>query len=483
MIIKWAWANYSDPLNGYDSFGIDAKQYITENDYKVGTDAGPAVPGAETTHVRFLAATKKYGVQYIPRFEYGGSLDLPLDARGIGKDGRPAKPDRFNTWGADILNPETWTDLQNLMDHLIKPYIKDNPQMTGALWRSREDRMQICYGPLDLQMFAKETGKLPAGSEAQQRAWASGAGREAYDDWWLEKRAEFHGKLATLLQSYRPDMMLYYYNWDGDKFGLGLVSMTSWAFNKAIAFNKTGDARGVYEKDRADRKKLTGDDYVKIMHSGAFRTWGNTDRADYAMRPELYKDMKGIQIFAPANALWAANDPTYLNYFQTGEGLAVSNAVMYDEVGARTINPRYEGNCTAPCGAPFSMALELMSYFHGDVRTLSYTTYTYGRGFADAHRRFAQAFLALPAIPATVVDQGDADLKVRTYASANGTYVGVAYKGFTGKKLTIKVPGAKDGATVQNLVTNETVPATVAGGNVQFDVDAGPMELDAFLIK
>ena len=492
IIIKWALANWGEPINGYETFGEDALGYAVNKGYKPGTNAVPAVKGKESQHLKYLAATKRSGIRYIPRIEYGGSADLPVEARAIAKDGKPAKPDRFFTWCSDLLHPATWDDLKKLMDQLIKPHVKDNPQMTGVLWRSREDRMPISYSKFDLDLFAKETGKLPSGSEVEQRAWASGAGREQYDAWWLNKRAQFHGKLAALIQSYRSDMRLYYYNWDGDKFGLILPALTSWAFNKQLAFSKEGGAnfekggvsqsRAVYEKDRAERKKLTGEDYVKVMHSGAFLSWNKTDRADYAMRPELYRNIKGVEIFAPANALWCADNPVYLNYFQTAEGLAVSNQVMYDEIGSRTINPRYEGSMITPAGSAFSMAFELMAYFHGDARTLTYTPYTYARGFADAHRRFAQAFLALPAIPGTVVDQGDQDLKVRTYPSANGTYVGVAYKGYAAKKLAIRVP-AKSGAKITNLVTNATIPSTSVGGNIQFEVESGPMELNAFLVQ
>jgi len=482
IMIKWAFANWSDPLNGYDTFGEDAQKYWTENDYKPGTPAGVAVPGVKTQHDKYLAATKRHGIRYIPRFEYGGSMDLPVEARAIAKDGKPAKPDRFGPWCGDLLHPATWDDIKKLMDHLIKPYVKDNPQLTGALWRIREDRMPISYSKFDLELFGRETGRLPTGSLMEQTTWASGTGRAEYDDWWLKKRAQFHGKLAALLQSYHPDMKLYYYNWDGDKFSLLLPSLTSWAFNKQVVLGKAGGGRAVYEKDREDRKKLTGDDYVKVMHSGAFLSWNNTDRADYAMRPELYRDIKGVEIFAPANALWCADSPVYLNYFQTAEGVAVSNQVMYDEIGARTINPRYEGSMVTPAGSPFSMAFELMFYFHSDARTLTYTPYTYARGFADAHRRFAQAFLALPAIEGTVVEQGEADVKVRTYPSASGIYAGVAYKGYAPKKLTVKVP-AKAGAKVTNLVTNETIPATSTGNDLSFEITSGPMELNAFLIQ
>ena len=82
-----------------------------------------------------------------------------------------------------------------------------------------------------------------------------------------------------------------------------------------------------------------------------------------------------------------------------------------------------------------------------------------------------------------MVDQGDADVKVRTYPTADGTYVGVAYKGYAGKSITINVPGARSGLTIKNLVTGETVSSTPAGDGLQFKLQCGPMELDAFLVK
>jgi len=493
IMIKWGLANWAEPLNGYHSFGRDAQKYMVNKDCQPGENARPAVPGMDSQHLKYLAETKRHGIRYIPRVEYGGSLDLPEGLRAIGPDGKPAKPNRFGAWCADLLQPATGDDLKKLLDHLIKPHVKDNPQLTGVLWRIRQDRMPISYSKFDLELFAQETGKLPAGPEAEQRAWATGKGRGHYEAWWHEKRAQFHGKLAALLRSYRPDLKLYYYNWDSDKFSLVLPSITMWSFLGRLSPSKeganfnddgTGSGLAVYKEDREARKKLTGADYIQVMRSGNFGAVAKLEapRADYALRPELYRGIKGVELFAPANFRCYADKPDYLNYFQTAEGLAVSNCVSYDEVGARTINPRYEGSMVTPSPAAFSMALELLPYFHGDARTLSYTPYTYARGFAAAHRRFAQAFLALPAIPGTVVDQGDADLKVRTYASDKGTYVGVAYKGYAGKKFTVKIP-AKAGAKVTDLVTGKTVPAKAAGDGLAFAVDSGPMELNAYLVQ
>jgi hypothetical protein len=487
VIMKWHTMYFGEPLDGFDSVNVDAQDYWTRSRDVAGDGqtAAPAVPGKPTIHQKYLEATKKFGVGYVPRFEFGGSNELPVEARAIGGDGEPAKPNRFHQWCSNLLNPATFTDLKRLMDNLIKPYVETNPQLLGALWRIRCDRMPISYGRADLEMFAKETGvKLPEGSDKEVAAWASaGEGRVAYDDWWLKKRAAFHKEVVDLFQTYRPGLRLYYYNWDPDKFSIGLNSLTTWAFLINVA-NAKDKGRAVYEQDRVDRAKLTGKDYVELMRTGNFAVGGKGfHRADYAMRPELYKDIKNMEIFAPANQRFYADDPIYMNYFETAEGVASSNVLLYDEVAARSINPKYEGNMITPAGAPFSMAYELMAYFQADARTLSYTVYTYGRGFADAHRRFAQAFLALPAIPGQVVEQDDKEVKLREYPSPNGTYIGVAYKGMENRKLTLAVSAAKSGAQLKNLVTGETVPMRNEGDKNVFEIESDPMSLHAFLLK
>ena len=485
VIIKWTFANYSEPLNGYMTINTDAQNYWAKKAYdpKEGKDAAAPVPGKPSIHARYLEATRKSGIDYIPRFEWGGSMDLPAKAQAIDEDGKVAKPNRFAEWGGNLLHPASWDDLKRLMDHLVGKYAADNPQLKGALWRIRCDRMQISYGPEDLALFAKETGiALQPGGYEQRASWAAREGKVQYDAWWHQKRADFHIRLVHLLQSYRADLSLYYYNWDADKFGLINPDITAWAFVSKVVKPGPDGGRAAYERERAQRAALSGMDYISVMRSGNFGAASKgSNRADYGIRPEFYKDVKGIQLFAPANYLCYADKPDYLDFFRSADGLAVSNVVSYDEVGARSINPKYEGNMITPAGPAFSMALELLPYFHGDARTLNYTVYTYGRGFAAAHRRFAQAFLALPAIPGTVVEQGDSEMKVRLYPSLGGTYVGVAYRGHVAKRLTVTVP-AKPGSVITDLVGGRAVSTQATPGGLRFTIDAGPMQLDAFLV-
>ena len=166
----------------------------------------------------------------------------------------------------------------------------------------------------------------------------------------------------------------------------------------------------------------------------------------------------------------------------------MSHAVAYDECGSRYINPKYEGNMVTPAGPAFSMAIELLAYFHGDANTLTYTVYTYGRGFSDAHRRFAQAFLALPAVSGEIVPGAvgpdDSDIRVRRYDTQNGTYVGVAHKGYQAKTFTVSLPGRwRAQTTVTDLVSGAVVVSKLGGDNLTFEVKSGPMGLNSYLVK
>ena len=510
IMLKWGPANYGDPISGFETVALDRHRYWVrqvrgEDEAEaagVADDAeAVAEPGGEngkttvvkskldhpSQHREYLAATKKYGINYVPRIEYGGSTDLPIEARAIGRTGDFARPNRFNTWGANLLHPATWTDLQRTVDGYFKAYAKDNPQLAGMLWRIRCDRMQISYGRGDIEMFAKENKlELPDGTNRQLANWVTGKDlAPRYADWWHAKRAAFHAKLAALLRSYRPDMVTYYYNWDGDKFSMGPLDMNSAAAFVELVSSKDGVA-AVYQRHVAAQRKLTGEDYVEMIHSGQLFDRPGLGQ-DYALRTELYRDIKGFMPLAPANQLYSANSPVYLNYFATGEGLAVSNVVSYDEMGMRTLNPKFEGNMVTPGGPDFAMALEVLAYFHGDAKTLTYTVYTYGRGFADAHRRFAQAFLALPAVAGTVVSDAlataDANIRVRRYETANGAYLGVASKDYAARKVTLQLKALPAQATVVNLVTGEQVAVERKGDGGTITLDLPPMCLQSFLVK
>lgn len=489
VIMKWHDMNYGDPLTGYNSYNVDKRGYWDQLNFDPTTGANEAIPGKTSVHYNFLEATKKYGLNYIPRVEYGGSLNLAKNARAISADGKPAKPSRFAEWCSDLLHPEVYDDFKVLLDFLINKNIKNYPQIKGVLWRIRCDRMPISYSAYDISLFSKETNTVvPVDlSDTELAKWAStGEVGNKYTDWWHKKRADFHARLGKLVQSYRSDLQMYYYNWDNDKFSLGMTDFTGWDFlTNAVSVGKMNpdSALNLYLKNIEARKKLTGADYIGMMKSGKLGIKQCT-LPHHGIRPFLYKDIKGFNIFAPVNSLYTAKDQDYLNYFRTKEGIAISNPVVYDESFGRLINPKYECNEVVPGGSNFSMALELMSYFHTDANTITFTTYTYGRGFADAHRHFAQAYLALPAIKCEVLPNADQDVKIRRYNSKNGIYIGVASKSYKSKIIKVEIKGI-EGRHIKiiDLVNGNTVKFTKSKGTLQFEIKSDAMQLNSFLIK
>jgi hypothetical protein len=486
IMLKWCTAMWGDPLAGYAPYNVDARGYWLHQEVtKAGAEV-PAVRGQPTMHDRYLQATRGSGVHYLPRIEYGGSEALPKEARAIGSDAAPAKPNRFGTWSANLLHPATWDDAARVMETLVKPYVADNPQLAGVLLRSRCDRMQISFGRSDVEMYCHENSvPMPGGDARMIAAWAaSGDGAAGYKAWWLRKRAQFHIRLRDLLCSYRPDLLLLYNNWDSDKWALGIYDQNTSNYFRDLVAAGPGRALQVYERNTSLLKSISGEDMARMIRTGDLRIDQVLGRADLAMDMNLYRDAGQLQILAPASDRHMADSPAYLAWFRSNAGLAVSNMVSYDEGGYKRVNPKYECNMMTPGGPAYSMALEVLAWFHGDARTLTWTAYTYGRGFAQAHRRFAQAFLALPAVPGTVLSQADPELRLRQYPTAAGVYVGAANTGFSAKTVTATVPGRwTKPPVVTDLVSGAVLPSRITADAATFDLQVGAMELNAYLIR
>ena len=305
IMLKWSFANYADPVDGYETVAIDPQNYWTRRDCDADGRAVSPWPSRPSQHRRYLDATRAVSMGYLPRVEWGGSELLPEEARSIETTGETAKPNRFAQWGANLLNPVSFEDFRRYLDALVGPFAEGNPQLLGVLWRVRCDRVRISYGEDDLRQFAEETGTiLPPGGIRQRAAWASTSGREAYDAWWHSRRARFHAAIAAALRRHRPDLGLYVFNWDSDKFSLIQLNTTAWGFNKTLLNPGPGGARGVYLREEAARRALTAADYIETLRTGNLGEANyNVNRADQGIRPDLYRDIPGVHLFAPVNAL------------------------------------------------------------------------------------------------------------------------------------------------------------------------------------
>ncbi|MBN2712837.1 MAG: hypothetical protein JXR97_10465, partial [Planctomycetes bacterium] len=432
---------------------------------------------------KYLAATAKAGIDIAPRFEYGGSPALPKEAWVIGPDGKIDPCGRFCQWGANILHPDTWKEMETLLDDMVGSKIEKYPHIKGLLWRMRNERITCSYGKQDVEMFCKETGNtMPEGDAKKIAQWASKKMKNEYHMWWYGKRRDFLIKMRDKLKSYRPDLKLFYYNWDQDGWNLG---PTPNGFNKPQDWSdyyNVDRAGEWYKRIKAEQLKLKDADYLNIVTNFGAMEWN--------LHPELFKDVKDIYLFAPVHWRYLADNDQYLKYFRTGSGMAMCDMFYYEEKGRWNIqNDDYQTSEMTPGGQGFSMAHQIMTLYHVDANVITFTTYTYGCGFADDHRRFAQAYLALPDIKGTVVEDAVAaenpaakDVRVRTYESANGVYAAVVFKGMKDAEFEVSLPLAGK-TTVTDLVTGAEIPAVEKDGKLVFTVKSSKMELNSYLIK
>ena len=451
-------------------------------------DKGDRIDGtaARSWHENFLASTRRWDIQYIPRLEFGGSNALPDEAKAIGPDGKMSRCGRYTSWGTNLLHPLALEDMKsNLIGEVVGKHVADNPQLTGILWRVRCGRMNISHGRHDVELFCKETGReVPERSDRDLARWAAKEVVDEYHTWWHAKRASFHEAVLEALRAHRPDMKLYIHLWDTDKFSLGVYDWFSSA-NWGRIKSGVAKARQVYGMNVDTLRTTEPGAFAEMIRSGDIG-FGRFKPHETA-RPSLYRDTRGVYLFGPANYRFLTDNAPYLNYFRTGAGLALTNMVTYDEHARRCLNSRYETNMVTPGGPEYAMANEVLMVFSADPDTISYTVYTYGRGFAASHRRFAQAFLALPAAKgeevADALAEADPDVKVRRYDTGNGVYVAVVNRAFEEKRLEVSIAarGVRASHAI-DLVTGARVPLSVRGGRARFTVAADPMQLHSFLL-
>ena len=466
VIQKWSFTGFYENTQAFDGepewygFPVHRDGFGNENSWRVNKE--------------WADATRDAGVLYIPRLEYGGSQKLPQEARVIGKDGKVDPCGRYVGWGANLLHPATWEDVKTQIDESVGVFAKTHPNIGGILWRMRSDRVKISYGKQDVEMFCKETNRaMPEGDAAKIAAWASQTMAKEYEDWWHAKRRDFHVKIRDHLRSHNPAWKLYYYNWDPDGWSLATGNNEGNTAKDWTDLYNVNTAREWYNRKIAEQKKLTPADYVRRFVEGAHPM---VDEPHKRLRPGLYKDVDGIALFAPVHWHYLSDNEPYIRLFETGDGLAVCNQFYYEEKGRSNVQgDNYETSEMTPGGPDFAMAEEVLSFFHGDPNVITWTPYTIGRSFTTEHRRFARAFLSLPATRGRVVPNANADAKVRVY---DGGYASVAHRGFKAAKLEVKIPGAS--AKITNLVTGESVPFKTEGDSAVFEINAAPMSLNAF---
>lgn len=491
------WYEYkmkSMQLLGIDTFGKD----LLEFGHNQGWDSGPGggnawVNQSSTPDLwdQILDLAAKYKLNVIPYYEYRGSIGQdPKLSLGVQRRSRRLDGGETYThiqWcessNVDITDPDTLADAIKMLDISMLRY-KDKVNFVGAWFRHRPTGMPVSFNEKNFRLFAQEMndGNRVTRSHLQNDP----AMLKKYYDWWFGKRRAFFEALADHVKKQlgKSDAFFLYTN-DTSEPGRSLPrSITGegrpngWEWMQVVvnddfeAWDKLLSSNETYRYTKSyDIKEVIDKD----MHLRGLATWSeNWDKWETSHSappddPQSYVDSQNVMLSYTFNRLYTVGSPRPLEAYRSKAGLTIMRHYTLNE---NEMNAQ-DGNevtgyfvCDVERAGPFCMMAEARAVAYGDPTNIGYLTgNTMNRGFPSYVRNFNAAFLALPALPSTVVEgaSGDPEVVVRQIKTdQHGTYYAVVNIGFTSKEVELSLP-ATDG--LKDLVAGELLK--IDGGKLR----------------
>jgi hypothetical protein len=213
--------------------------------------------------------------------------------------------------------------------------------------------------------------------------------------------------------------------------------------------------------------------------------WGDWEvqHAQPADDPGHYKQTPGILFSHAFNRNYTVASPKTMDAFRTPAGLAMirhytlNENMMFDRADKPML-----GYFVADIerAGPFCMMAEAIAMANGDPTMIGYLVGSnYGRGFPAYVRDFNANFLALPALPSTVVPDvaSHPDTVVRRIdAGKHGAYLAVIHTGMQPASIKLKLAA---GSKVTDAVTAQALD--ISNGTATLEM--GPMQLRSLHVK
>ena len=450
-----------------------------------------------------LERAAKHNLTVFPYYEYRGSIggDKSL---ALGPQHRCQRLDGGDTYthiswcegnNVDITDPDTLADAKKVLDLSLIKY-RDKVKFLGAWFRQRPTAMPISFNEKNLRAFAQEAnqGKRITRSHLQSDKPLL----DRYYQWWFTKRRQFFESLRDYLrEKIGPEAILLYTN-DASEPGRALPrSITgegqkdAWQWMQVVV----NQDMATWEKILSDASKYPWvkpydfrDVVDKDMHLRGLQSFAeNWDKWEMAHAtppddPQTYQDGDGVLLSYTYNRLYTVSSSRPLDAYRTKSGLAIMRHYSLNENEMNVGNDEILGYfvCDVERAGPYSMMAEARAVAYGDPYYLgSLTGNSNNRGFPRYVRRFHAAFLALPALPSSVVPDAasDPEVVVRAIPTAeHGTYVAIVNTGFQSKQdvLVTLPPG-----TIHDAVSGEQLAATEGKLTLRLD----PAELRTLRIQ
>ena len=494
MATFFRWKAQSARFLGMNTFCKDLLEFGHNQGWDAGDDTW-YVPHWEPWRLeRMIADASALGLDILPYYEYYGSMGMNRDLKCVPLKG-PGKPYTGIWWTEvnhlDVTDPRSIVDAQRLLDRTITRF-KNKGRFAGAWFRARVGAWPISFSDDAMARYRSETGQRV--DITREVLAADSALRAKYVEWWLAKRQQFICALRDHLRAVvGPSAYLLWTNWNNEP-GPALLGGKYVVSDDPRRFRLASDTTAKEQDQRptlpewwqcrALQDVIRDGLYLKSITS-APEQWSDNeyDHAEPRADPERYRDTPGVLFTYPFSRVFTASRFADFDAFRGPSGLAAVRFYPLNEHRDEKLLGEYL--CDVEYAGPLCMLPEVRAIAYGDPWMLGRLVgCTPMSGFPQYVRRFNAAYLALLALPSTVVEGAcaDSDVIVRAIRTPrSGTYLVLAHIGLKPKRgLTIRFSGT---GAVKDAVTGRPVPVTGVGAARTVRIDLDACELRSLVLK
>ncbi len=458
------------------------------------------------------------GLDLLPYYEYKGAIgrqsakpvSLAWQRRAEKLYHQPDDKRYTGVWwtedhNADLADPDTLADAKRLVDRTIVAH-KDRAHFAGMWFRVRDNHLPMSFAESTVARFREASSNDETGRTATRTTLiASYEGdRKLYDRyvaWWLGRRAAFWAALRDYAAGGLNDdeIQLLFTPWTCEQIPMlrdrrsephgAPVQITTddVAWWDAFARQQPSDSWFRWALvPKAYDAVVKEDDYGYSLdfREGIPRKPPRGEHYHSAPNgdPASYRDSRHVMLTLPIGRLFTVARTDLMDRYRSAAGLTVvRHYTLNEDNHDRTkgaSNLPFDGQLGYVCvdvdrAGPHVRLLEARAVANGDPRNLAYLCASaFSTGFPEYVRRFNQAFLAVPALPSTVVAGAadDPEVVVREIRTqGHGTYYYVVNTSMRYRRnVTVRLPSR---GKVRDLVDH----SDRAGPALRLDMHSGEL--------
>ena len=429
---------------------------------------------------QIIDAAAKHGMSVMPYYEYAGakgggvngvaSYGYQHHCRPLGDRDKDAYSSVWWSEDAciDVSDPAALDDVKKVLDSTIGAF-KSKVPFVGAWFRTRSSNWPISFADETLARFSADQG---GAATTRDQLKADSALLQKYYKWWFGKRRDYLVAIRDWLRTNAaPDASVLFTSYIEES--LHTPEYSDWVTptdDVPTWSTVNGTDPWKYQFSPADFGKYVSDgkyqEMILRMKPPSAENLANHDvEMDHSAPPAdpaLYTDVDDVYMTLPFSRLFTVSSMATFDAFRAKSGVAMVRHFNLNEEDGQ--NADGDGPMSKKLGyfvsdvdraGPYSMLAEARAVGYGDPRFIGYlSSNSFNRAFPEYTRAFDAAFLALPALPSTLVAGAAADpeVMVRSIATSKyGTYYAVVNVGLK-PKSEVKVTLAATGP-LQDLVT------------------------------